>query len=60
MGTAMLQVMVVDELITHRFPALDLVYAAARILIKRNVEAFNKLRIAALDEVWMVFRIMLG
>ena len=56
----MREFLIVHQLIAHLFPALNLVDAAAWIFIERNVEAFDQLRIAALDKIRMILRVMFG
>ena len=36
------QLRIVDELLAHFLPVADLIDAAARILVQRNIEAFDQ------------------
>ena len=59
-GTGVLHFAVLQNAFFFFLPALDLVDAAARVFVQRNVELFNKLRVTGLDEERIVFRVMLA
>ena len=51
---------IVDQLVAALLPVLNLMDAAAGILVQRNVEPVDQLRIPVLDEPRRVFAVVLG
>ncbi|MMZ60066.1 hypothetical protein D1872_221380 [compost metagenome] len=49
-----------EQLLPHFCPAFNLVDAAARVFVQRNVEALDQFGVRTLDEIRMIFRGMLG